>query len=320
MSEDSSAGCASCGIAQVDDIKLKECAECDLVKYCSDACLKEHISQHKEACKKRAAELHDELLFKQPESSNLGDCAICCLPMPLDSNIMLICCGKVICNGCNHAKKMSEEEASLDPSCPICQEPAPTTKDLEKFMMKRIKMNDPIAIRHEGIEQSRKGDYQSAFKNFTKAAELGNADAHYQLSLLYQNGHGVEKDKQQEVHHRELAAIGGHPTARYDLGCEEWDNNDWDNNDNAERAVKHWIIAAALGDDSPIEFMMEMSEEGYVSKDDLAAALRAHQAAADKAKSAQREAAEKYKRAAELRDEILFKQPESSHRGDCPIC
>ena len=33
---------------------------------------KNHISQHEEACKKRAAELRDELLFKQPESSHLG--------------------------------------------------------------------------------------------------------------------------------------------------------------------------------------------------------------------------------------------------------
>ena len=335
MSEDSTTDvsrcCASCGIAEIDGIKLKECTDGDgdLVRYCSDACQRDHKSHHEEACKIRAAELRDELLFQQPESNHLGECPICMLPLSLGLKIVLICCGKLICNGCAHANQVREEEASLDPfyrkpapsRCPICQESLKFTPDeLEKFMMKRIKMNDPIAIRHEGIEQSRKGDYQSAFKNFTKADELGNADAHYQLSLLYQNGHGVEKDKQQEVHHRELAAIGGHPTSRYDLGCEEWDNNDWDNNDNAERAVKHWIIAAALGDDSPIEFMMEMSEEGYVSKDDLAAALRAHQAAADKAKSAQREAAEKYKRAAELRDEILFKQPESSHRGDCPIC
>eukprot|EP00984_Skeletonema_dohrnii_P035791 scaffold35973_cov122-Skeletonema_dohrnii-CCMP3373.AAC.2 len=26
------------------------------------------------------------------------------------------------------------------------------------------------------------------------------------------------------------------------------------------------------------------------------------------------------KRAAEFRDELLFKQPESCHEGDCPIC
>eukprot|EP00984_Skeletonema_dohrnii_P026906 scaffold16308_cov71-Skeletonema_dohrnii-CCMP3373.AAC.4 len=265
------------------------------VKYCSDECQKNHESQHKEACKKRVAELRDELLFKQPESSHLGDCPICCLPIPIDLECGLICCGKSICNGCNHANNMREEEASLDASCPICQESLKFTADeFEKQRMKRIEANDLVAVRHKGVEQAQKGDYESAFEYFTKAAELGNADAHYQLAVLYQFGRGVEKDKQKEIHHLELAAIGGHPTARYNLGCEEWDNNDWDNNDNAERAVKHWIIAAALGNDSPIEFMKEMSEEGYVSKDDLAAALRAHQAAADAAKSPQREAAEKY--------------------------
>jgi len=32
--------CASCGIAEVDDIKLKKCDDCDLVEYCSDKCQK----------------------------------------------------------------------------------------------------------------------------------------------------------------------------------------------------------------------------------------------------------------------------------------
>ena len=72
--------CASCGIAEVDDIKLKNCDHCDLVQYCSDACQMDHKSEHEEACKIRAAEIRDELLFKQPESSQLGDCPICMTP------------------------------------------------------------------------------------------------------------------------------------------------------------------------------------------------------------------------------------------------
>jgi hypothetical protein len=39
---------------------------------------------HKRACKKRAAGLRDEILFKQPESNHCGDCPICRLPQPLD--------------------------------------------------------------------------------------------------------------------------------------------------------------------------------------------------------------------------------------------
>ena len=60
--------CASCGTvgSDDDDIILKNCTACHLVKYCSVKCQKEHRSQHKIACRKRAAELRDELLFKQP--------------------------------------------------------------------------------------------------------------------------------------------------------------------------------------------------------------------------------------------------------------
>ena len=76
--------CVSCGIAELDDIKLKPCDGCDLARYCSDACQANHRPDHEAACKERAAELRDEILFKQPESTHLGECPICCLPLPLD--------------------------------------------------------------------------------------------------------------------------------------------------------------------------------------------------------------------------------------------
>jgi hypothetical protein len=34
--------CASCGIAEVDDIKLNICTDCDLARYCSVKCQKNH--------------------------------------------------------------------------------------------------------------------------------------------------------------------------------------------------------------------------------------------------------------------------------------
>jgi len=55
----------------------KTCDGCKSVRYCSVKCLTDHRSQHKRECKKRAAELRDEILFKQPESSHKGDCPIC---------------------------------------------------------------------------------------------------------------------------------------------------------------------------------------------------------------------------------------------------
>jgi hypothetical protein len=60
------------------------------------------MPHHKDACKKRAAEIRDEILSKQPESSHLGDCPICLLTLYLDydDSTMMSCCSKVICGGC----------------------------------------------------------------------------------------------------------------------------------------------------------------------------------------------------------------------------
>eukprot|EP00984_Skeletonema_dohrnii_P033663 scaffold30971_cov132-Skeletonema_dohrnii-CCMP3373.AAC.2 len=292
MNEDSMSKsvCGSCGSAEVDEIKLKECTACDLVRYCSDECQENHKSQHKEACKKRAAELHDEILFKQPESRHDGDCPICCLPMPLDKqkSFMMACCSKVICKGCYYANKIRETKASLNSSCSFCRQPVQAKDELGKQRMKRIEANDPVVLCEEGIELYKKGDDNKAFEYFTKAAELGDVAAHYNLSCMNRDGHGVEKDWRKCLHHLVVAAIGGHPTARYNLGCIEWHNG------NNERAVKHYIIAAKLGDDGSIKELMEYFKEGFVSKDDLAGTLRAHQAAVDATKSPQREAAEEF--------------------------
>eukprot|EP00984_Skeletonema_dohrnii_P030928 scaffold22810_cov103-Skeletonema_dohrnii-CCMP3373.AAC.2 len=282
--------CASCGVAEVDEIKLKECTNCDLVRYCSVACQRDHISKHLRDCKKRAAELRDEQLFKQPESTYLGDCPICMMPLQLDlsKSTLQTCCSKVICNGCAHANYLREEEGMLQKICPFCRKPIPdTAEECKQQMMKRVEANDPVAMTQWGSKQYDNGDYSSAFEWYTKAAELGYAEAHSQLSILYHLGHGVEKHEGKEIHHREEAAIGGHPDARYILGCDEGKNG------NTEKAVKHWIIAATQGDNDSIKTLMDEFRSGTVSKDDLAAALRAHQAAVDATKSPQREAAER---------------------------
>ncbi len=65
-------------------------------------------------------------------------------------------------------------------------------------------------------------------------------------------------------------------------------------NGNVERAVKHMIIAAGQGEDDSIKTLMGAFKWGFVSNEDLAAALRAHQAAVDETKSPQREAAERF--------------------------
>ena len=284
--------CAGCGKAEVDEIKLMTCTACKSVRYCSVKCQREHRPKHKRACKKRAAELRDEILFRQPESNHHGDCPICCLPLPIDPKKSTIysCCSKYICIGCNYANNMREMEGRLVPACPFCRHPLPKSQEeAEKNLMKRAEANDPVAMRQMGITtRNHEEDYDGAIKYWTKAAGLGDVHSHYKLSIMYDQGCGVEKDEKKLVYHREQAAIGGHPFARYNLGAIEW------NNDRDERAVKHWIIAANLGCDRSLETLRGLYTKGVVRKEDYAAALRGHQASLDATKSPQREAAEKF--------------------------
>jgi len=154
-------------------------------------------------------------------------------------------------------------------------------------MMKRAAANNPAALSGMGRLYYEDGDYESTFKYLTKAAALGDVDAHFNLSLLYLWGQGVEEDEEKRAYHLEQAAIGGHPKSRCHLGCvEEGDGRN-------DRAVKHFIIAANLGYDGAIQALKKCYAGGVVSKEDFAVALRAHQAAVDATKSPHREAAAK---------------------------
>ena len=297
--------CASCGRAEIDDIKLKDCDGCDLVRYCSDDCQENHKSEHEEECKKRAAVLRDELLFKQPESTHLGDCPICMIPLSNDDEskcIIRTCCCNYICDGCDHQRaKLAEEEGRSYPECPYCREPVPTGENilgsLTRKLLKRVKTNDPEAMCQMGHNLYGKGDYSGAIEWHTKAAELGHASAHYHLARSYRDGEGVEQDVGKEIHHLEEAAIGGHPDARHDLSIHEIRKG------NMERAVKHLIIAANLGQEESMQilthiFKVEGTEGGRrsFSKEDFAATLRGHHAAVKATKSAERDEAAAFHR------------------------
>lgn len=215
--------CASCGIAQVDDVKLTDCNSC--VRCCTDKCEANHKSEHEEDCKKRAAELRDELLFKQLESTHFGDCPICMLPMPLDNEDYELkwCCSKLICNGCHHQCTVRElQERDLFPDCQFCREPLPHPRDFEKKFMKqlrkRVKANDPVAMYLMGGDQYAKGNYVGAFEWYTKAAGLGYMEVHYKLATMYQDGLGVEKDVEKTMHHFEEAAILRFTSLRMTIG------------------------------------------------------------------------------------------------------
>ena len=282
--------CASCGKSELDDIKLMDCDGCDLVRYCSGECKEDHQTKHEGKCKERAAELRDEILFKQPESSHEGDCPICCVPLPFegDKKRLNSCCGKIICNGCSTANEIRQFQQNMQITCPFCRHPPPTTQEeFDKKLMERVSANDPNALCKLGHIYCKKGDYDGAFKYWTKAADLGDANAHYNLSVLYSEGQGVEKDEKKKIFHLEEAAIAGHPSARYNLANHEGRNKKFD------RAVQHWLIGANLGHDKSLQELKACYKDGVISKEDFASALRAHHDAVNAMKSPQREAAER---------------------------
>jgi len=137
-----------------------------------------------------------------------------------------------------------------------------------------------------GDEHYTKGDFDCAFQYYTKAAGLNGAQAHCELSHMYFEGKGVEKNGKLENYHLEEAAIRGHPEARYNLGFNEGKIG------NIERAVKHYIITASHGENDAVTVLKKGYRVGQISREDFAATLRAHQAAIDAAKSTQREAAD----------------------------
>eukprot|EP00984_Skeletonema_dohrnii_P009042 scaffold3396_cov95-Skeletonema_dohrnii-CCMP3373.AAC.4 len=176
--------CGSCGITEIDEIKLMECADCDLVRYCSDKCQQDL-----------------GLMSERAKSGRL--------------NYVMRCCSKLICNGCVHATFSQKIQM-----CPFCRCPI-SEVGCKKNEMRRIAANDPFALREMGKKYDIKEDYEGAFEYWTKAAEFGDVEAHDLLSSLYRKGQYVEKDEEKERYHLEEAAIGGHPVARYFLAINE---------------------------------------------------------------------------------------------------
>jgi len=279
--------CANCG-KEGDDVD-NICNKCKQVKYCNAACKKKHRHKHKKACERRVAELHDEKLFKQPPPND--DCPICFLTMPSLGSVYYNCCGKVICNGCNHAPVYDNQGNEVaGKKCPFCRTPEPTTKELQERYKKRVEAKDAAAMYNLGNNyyNGTNGylqDHTKALELWKQAGELGYSEAYCNIGYVYINGRGVEIDKKKAEHYWELAAIGGSVLARYNLGIYEEDLG------NMERALKHYIIAVRGGYAKSLEKIKQLYSNGHASKDNYTKALRLYQVYLGEIKSRQRDEA-----------------------------
>jgi hypothetical protein len=122
------------GKAEEIEAKLKACPACKLVKYCGRGCQISHRPQHNRACKKRAAELHEEELFKQPPKGD--DCPICFVMLPSTAigKSFKACCGKIICCGCSHAHQLQSTNSGSPNSFPFCRADTPSAKEFIRMV------------------------------------------------------------------------------------------------------------------------------------------------------------------------------------------
>lgn len=297
--------CANCGKGGGDEVgHLRTCNSCKMVKYCNADCQKAHRPQHKRACKQRAAELLvEEELFNKPEKE---PCPICMLQIPLEKAQYQSCCGKVLCEGCLwrpilqkdlHNQPMeriiqnAQRGALIDPRnnpCAFCRAPAHRTdEEFLEMLHKRVAVNDAEAIALLGGEydagMNLPRDQHKAIKLYHQAAKLGNANAHFNLGIHYTQGHVVARDEKRAYYHWAQAAIRGNEYARCNLGHIE------ERSGHMNRAMKHYMIAAAAGDDKALNPMLQGYKRGYVTKEEYGEALRAYQNAQEDMKSYDRE-------------------------------
>ena len=70
----------------------------------------------------------------------------------------------------------------------------------------------------QGLEATKRGDYQTAFKLWLSLAEQGNASAQFNLGNMYANGQGVKQDDFEAVKWFRQAAEQGYTDAQFNLG------------------------------------------------------------------------------------------------------
>ena len=109
-----------------------------------------------------------------------------------------------------------------------------------------------------------------------------SSTAHFSIANAYLHGIGVEKNRSKATYYWKLAAMGGHESARYNLGVTA------ELDDNLNRAMKHYMIGVECGNYDSLKRIEELFMNGHATtKDDFETALRAYQSYLDEIRSVQ---------------------------------
>ena len=97
----------------------------------------------------------------------------------------------------------------------------------------------------EGVEAAFSGDFETAFSEFTAAAEGGLSLAQYNLGILYFTGQGVSKNLEEAFKWTKAAAEQGHLNAQFNLGSLYFDGQGTEQN--ISEGIDWFILAAKDG-------------------------------------------------------------------------
>ena len=247
------------------------------------------------------------------------ECVLCCYPFPVTEieSRYKECCGELICRGCiiaqqrtliigTNVKKpiagsreeglefmkiLSSEQIMV---CPFCRAEDSTNEEFVKRLWKRIdEYKDPRAMHHMG-DLYLKGEH-GLTKNLKKgekflqwAYNLGDPTAVNLLAELYTL---YIPDPARMMKYLEEGVKRGNAHCTNHVGVLVAQSG------NHEEANRHFMTAARSGHDWAMRNLMTnyRAPDSVVSKEDLAATLRAHKAINDKRKSEPREYAKRQK-------------------------
>lgn len=129
----------------------------------------------------------------------------------------------------------------------------------------------------EGVNAAFDGDFETAFREFSIAAEQGLDLAQYNLAILYFTGQGVARDLGKAYEWTRAAAEQGHTSAQANLGSLYLEG------DGVERDVEaavHWFSRAALAGHANSALLLAdaYNHGSYVDRDRVTAHAWASQA------------------------------------------
>lgn len=296
MDEDLRQGIGRCGACDSTGSSLLKCSGCRLVSYCGTECQARHWKEHKSTCKEKRRAIQEVMLFEQQEGNHFGECPICFLPMPFDADKIMTaaaedeehynylkeitatsCCSTTVCTNCFDAHIITCCKERIKPTCPFCRSETPDAEKNDYELLDVAGIDNHQTLIKNGAILCGRGDHAAAFTCYKKAAKLGNVQGMYFLSTMLHCGIGVATNHGKADAYVMKAAAGGHPIARHEAGMYELCQG------NAERAVRHFCIAASQGVTKSLEELKSGYKSGYVTKTAYEEAIRAnHKAKVDK--------------------------------------